>query len=130
MPNHEALLPVTYVLHKMRVALSVGIHPHEIAPQDLIVSVRAQGLAPARPGNIAAALDYEPIRTYVQQNWPRRAHTDLLETLALDLFGEIFADARVLSAEISMLKPDAFPETELAGIEIKLTREAWLALQE
>lgn len=129
MQNDLPGMPVTYVLHKMRVAMSIGIHAHEIVPQSLIVNVKAQGFAAPRPRSIAEALDYEPIRDYVQQEWPRRPHTDLLETLAFDLFGKIFADARIMAAEISMLKPDAFPETELAGIEVRLTREEWQALR-
>lgn len=128
MQNNLPGLPVAYVLRNMKVTMSVGIHPHEIKPQPLLVSVTAQGFAAPRPRSIAEVLDYEPIRDYVQKEWPVRAHTDLLETLAFELFGRIFADLRIAAAEISLMKPEAFPETEMAGVVLRLTRSEWQAL--
>jgi dihydroneopterin aldolase len=128
MQNTMPGLPVAYVLRNMKVQIAVGIHPHEVAPQMLIVSVTAQGFSAPRPRSIADVLNYEPIRDYVQREWPQRPHTDLLETLAFDLFGKIFADDRIGAAEISLLKPDAFPEVEMAGVVLRMTRTEWQVL--
>lgn len=122
------LLPFAYILRNMRVCMAIGIHSEERAPQPLLVSVRAQGLAAAHPCSIAEALDYQPVHDHVQHNWPQRPHTDLLETLALDLLQHIFADPRITTATIGLLKPSAFPNTEAAGIELTLTRTEWTRL--
>lgn len=123
-----ANLPVEIILRKMRIMLRIGIHAHERAPQPLSVSVQARGMIPPAPRDLGDVLDYERIRNYVQHDWPQRAHTDLLETLAVDLLGFIFQDPRIGEAEITLVKPDAFPETEGAGIRVRLSRSAWREL--
>lgn len=128
MQNTMPGLPVAYVLRNMKVRMAIGIHPHEAEPQTLIVSVTAQGFSAPRPRSIADVLNYEPIHDYVQRTWPQRPHTDLLETLAIELFDKIFADDRIGAAEISLLKPDAFSEVEMAGVVLRLTRTEWQAL--
>lgn len=97
----------------------LGLHPwerHPERPTRLIVDVEM--LAPtSAPADTAPLIDYDPIRDALRA-WPRRAHTDLLETLAEELIGLCFAHPEVAACRVAITKPDIFNEVDAAGIEI------------
>ena len=74
-------------LKGLTVEMHIGIAEHEQGrKQRVVVHVdlfaHAETLAPS---NIKDCLDYDRIHAYVTAEWPKRPHTDLLETLAEEL---------------------------------------------
>jgi dihydroneopterin aldolase len=63
------------------------------------------------------------VRQILVNDWPNRSHVDLLETCVSDLLMFIFrASDNVVSAKVSVCKPDIFPEVEAVGVEAQWTR--------
>ena len=118
---------VRVFLKDIQVAVACGLHPWEQHPQRpnrLLVSVEMWGDAPspaAAPLGQGAIIDYDRVRDHVLA-WSDRPHTPLLETLLEDLAAFIFEDARVSACRVVINKPDIFPETAGAGVELTRTR--------
>ena len=101
----------------------IGIHAHERVPQRLYVNAVIEGDYPFRPASIADCFNYDHIHRLVVQEWPKRPHTDLLETYTLELLEHIFRiDGRVTLAKVSLSKPDIFSEADSVGVEAEWTR--------
>ena len=105
----------------LEVEVKVGIHPwerHPEHPSRLIVDVEMYCYSPKwNPQALHDVMDYDRVRTEIMK-WPGRKHTDLLETLALELVNLCFEDARVDAARVSITKPDIFSNAKGAGIEL------------
>ena len=104
----------------------IGLLPFEKeAPQALIVSAFAYGrddyLARALRGHY---IDYARLHDTIAA-WETRPHTDLLETLALDLFTAGFAMPDVTRLRVCLGKADIFEHAQQAGIDLTLTRADW-----
>lgn len=115
------------VLRNITVDLRVGLHVHEQdSRQRVEVSVETRRYVAAHPRgfDVSGIMDYDRVRNYVLA-WQHREHVSLLETLALELVDHCFVDPLVDAVCIGIVKPDVFPETEAAGIEVTVTRDLW-----
>lgn len=120
----------TLRIEHMPIELSVGIYPHEQAPQPLLVSVEVHGHAKADPLDLADCLDYEPLCLWLTQTWPRSAHVPLLETRVNELFAFLFdSDARIQTATVGLYKERMGFGARCVGIERKTNREAFERLR-
>jgi len=73
-------------------------------------------------GDLASVLNYHPIHDFVTREWPTRAHTDLLETLAEELVEVCLRDPRVEACRVSLQKPDIYDDTGAAMVEFYRVR--------
>ncbi len=110
----------------MRVSVRIGLLPFEKeAPQPLIVSAYAYGdddyLDLALGGSF---IDYARLHDTIAA-WEARAHTELLEELAVDLFRAGFAMKDVARMRIRIGKADIFEKAAQAGIDLTCTRAQW-----
>ena len=104
--------------------IGVGIHAHEQTPQRIRVNALIAAEYAAQPQSISECLSYEVIHDYVTREWPKRPHTDLLETLVNDLLLFIFnAHPGVQRAQVTVGKPDIFEQAQCVGVEAEWTRE-------
>lgn len=109
---------VRVFLRDIEVRVACGLHPweqHPERPNRLRVSAEMWGRVSQ------GYLDYDRVRDHVL-SWRDRPHTPLLETLAQDLAEFILDDDRVLACRVSVEKPDIFPETAAAGVELTRVR--------
>jgi dihydroneopterin aldolase len=117
---------VRVFLNDIEVFVPVGLHPwerHPERPNRILVSIELFGvwpLAHARPDG-KRYIDYDRLRTVVV-GWENRPHVDLLETLLEELAAAAFDDPNVDSCRVSVAKPDIFPETARAGVELTRSR--------
>ena len=109
-------------LNDIETKVRVGIHPNEREPQRLLVSVEAEAEYPLQPAAIDQCLDYEMIYDRVTKLWPNRSHTDLLETLAMDLLVYLFESPLVQEASVSVAKPDVFAQAERVSVSLEWSR--------
>ncbi|HCQ70566.1 MAG: hypothetical protein CL570_04955 [Alphaproteobacteria bacterium] len=110
----------------MRVSVRIGLLPFEKeSPQSLIVSAYAYGdedyLDLALGGSF---IDYARLHDTIAA-WEARAHTELLEELAVDLFRAGFAMKDVTRMRIRIGKADIFEKAVQAGIDLTCTRTQW-----
>jgi 7,8-dihydroneopterin aldolase/epimerase/oxygenase len=114
-------------LRNVTVEARCGVHPwerHPERPNKLTINIDLY--APLRNGPMEPQgyIDYDHIRDFLK-SFPKRPHTELLETLVDEIVGQCFLCDRVDSCRVSILKQDIFNEAEGAGIEAFRTREAW-----
>lgn len=108
----------------LETTVRIGIHRHEKTAQRLRVSADIEMLYAQPPQTIADCFNYDHIYRLVCEEWPKGAHVDLLETLAVDFLNYVFTmDSRVDSAKVRIAKPDIFAEAEEVGVETRWTRE-------
>ncbi len=106
------------VLEGLEVAMRLGIHPHEAAPQRVRVSVWMTvdyADAPARDA-IDEVLDYDAVRDGI------RALADgpgfaLQETLVDAVAALCLRDPRVAEVRVRSMKPDVYPDAAV-GCEV------------
>lgn len=115
-------------IEEMTVVVPVGLCPHEqLAPQRLLVSLRARGNAPLAPQTLAECIDYS-LAVERLTAWAQGPHVPLLETLAADLLVHLFSsDPKIRWAEVTLAKPDFYPNAKAAGIRRSLSRRAFEA---
>jgi dihydroneopterin aldolase len=110
-------------IRNMQTRIPVGIHPHEIAPQRVIVNASIEGNFAPLPKVIEDCFNYDHVHKLVVKEWPSHTHTGLLETYVIELLEYIFrTDERVTFARASVCKPDIFPDTDSVGVETEWTR--------
>jgi dihydroneopterin aldolase len=103
--------------------IPVGIHPREKNPQRVLVDAMIECSYPAWPQTIEDCFNYEIVHQLVTIEWPKKPHTDLLETRVAELLEHIFrSDARVQRARINVTKPDIFLDAEKVGVEAEWSR--------
>lgn len=66
-------------------------------------------------------VNYDPLRDFLK-GLESRPHTERLETLASDILAACFALTPAARAQLSILKPDIFPEMEGVGLVYDVTR--------
>jgi dihydroneopterin aldolase len=118
---------IAAALDDVAVNVRCGLHPwerHAEHPNRLAISLRL--FAPLAQGRAAQApiIDYDRLRNFIK-GLESREHVDLIETLADEIAGACFADGRVEACFISIRKPDIFPETHGAGVDVYRTRAGW-----
>jgi 7,8-dihydroneopterin aldolase/epimerase/oxygenase len=107
--------------------IKIGIHDHEQEPQRVLVNATVTGRYPAHPSSIGDCFNYDHIHKLVVNEWQKRPHTKLLETLVVEVLEYIFRiDSRVESAKVSLCKPDIFKMAESVGVEAEWSREEYL----
>ena len=108
----------TTVLDALEVAMGLGIHAHEAAPQRVIVSVRMTVAypAPVADDSIASVLDYDFVRDGIRRLAAER-HFALQETLCDAVAALCLADPRVEEVQVRSSKPDIYPDASV-GCEV------------
>jgi dihydroneopterin aldolase len=116
----------TLRIEKMPIELAVGIYPHELRPQPLLVSLEVEGQAEADPNGLAGCLDYEPLCLWLHHEWPKSPHVPLLETRVNQVFAFLFeSDPRITAARVGLYKKRMSLGAQAVGIERRTTREAF-----
>ena len=101
------------VLENIEVYVRCGLHAFEYErPNRLLVSVWQYG----RPQS-GQFIDYDLVRNAVVA-WQERPHVELLETLLEDIMAVAFSNPLVLACRARVIKPEIFPETQGAGVEM------------
>jgi 7,8-dihydroneopterin aldolase/epimerase/oxygenase len=106
----------------------LGIYPHEKArPQRIVVGVELaveDESAPASvgPDDLRRVVTYERV-VEVARAAAADGHTLLVETLAERIATAALADARVISARVTVEKPDAFPDAATVGVTVERSRD-------
>ena len=118
------------VIDEIETYMRIGIEEHEQRmPQRLLVSARIWADYTAKPASMEEYVDYGMLHSLVVHQWPTRPQTDLLETLAQELFAYIFQQSPTIEeVEVSLCKPDIFDEVKALGIKARLTRKEYEAL--
>jgi len=116
------------IVHDLQASVAIGIHGHErLEKQRIYVNIELVGRIPLRPETIADCMDYDHIHALVVGEWPNRTHTELLETLLIELVDFCFTnDSKLTAITASITKPDIFKEAARVGVKIHKTRAAWL----
>ena len=111
----------TIILDDLDVAMRLGIHPYETAPQRVRLSVRmtvGYGQAPSAD-RIEEVLDYDFVREGVHRLATRGFA--LQETLVEAVAALCLADARVRAVKVRSTKLDVYPDARV-GCEVERTR--------
>ncbi|WP_443748274.1 dihydroneopterin aldolase [Asticcacaulis solisilvae] len=110
------------VLETIEVHVRCGLHAFEYErPNRLWVSVWQYGRL--KPGEF---IDYDLMRNAVVA-WETQDHVELLETLLEDVMATAFSNPLVLACRARILKPDIFPDTHGAGVEMARFRPGFAA---
>ncbi len=110
------------VLENIEVRVRCGLHAFEYeTPNRLCVSVWQYGRL--GPGEF---IDYDLMRSAIVA-WQQQGHVELLETLLEDVMTTAFSNPLVLACRARILKPDIFPETQGAGVEMARYRPGFSA---
>lgn len=112
----------TILLDRLALSIRLGIHPHEAAPQPVLVRVEmtVRYPAPVREDAIAAVLDYDFVREGILA-LATRAYA-LQETLCEAIAALCLADPRVREVRVRTIKTDVYPDAAI-GCEIVRTRD-------
>ena len=110
------------ILDGLEVAMRLGIHPHEVAPQRVRVSVRMTVRYPAAPAadRIEDVLDYDFVRDGVSALAAGPGFA-LQETLVEAVAALCLGDPRVVEARVRSTKLDVYPDATV-GCEITRRR--------
>lgn len=109
----------TIRLDELAVAMGLGVHAHEQAPQRVLVSVAMTCAYPAPPEDrIDAVVDYDRVREGIQAI-ARDGHVMLQEVLCERIAALCLADARVVAVTVRSTKPDVYPD---AAVGCEITR--------
>jgi dihydroneopterin aldolase len=112
---------VRVALRDVVLDIQLGLHPwerHPERPTRIVVNVemfayRANGQTPF--------IDYDRVRN-VLKTWPKRPHTDLLETLLEELAALCFEEPLVAAVNLRIAKPDIFNEATAAEVSLYQSR--------
>jgi dihydroneopterin aldolase len=118
------MVEFTTILEGLEVAMRIGIHPHEVAPQRVRLSVWMTVVyaEPVRDDRIESVLDYDFVRTGVLALADAR-HFALQETLCEAVAALCLSDPRVREVRVRSTKVDVYPDAAI-GCEIVRRREA------
>ena len=112
--------PVRYTtrLDGLSVTMGLGIHPHEEAPQRVLVSVAMTVAypAPVAEDRIEQVLDYDFVREGIHHLAATRRFA-LQETLCDAIAALCLTDARVEEVAVKTAKPDVYPDASI-GCEV------------
>lgn len=116
----------TVRVDRLTLPLSIGILPHEReAPQTVILSIDMIVTIPDRPSEAADDfVSYAPIVEHLIALSESGRHIDLVEELADEVFSFLFADPRIGSARVEVVKPEIFPQAEGVGVVIERSNDA------
>ena len=108
----------TTLLDGLAVMIRLGIHPHEEAPQRVLVSVEMTVAYPAPLGEdaIAEVLDYDFVRSGILALATHRRFA-LQETLCETIAGLCLGDPRVRRVRVRTVKTVVYPDARI-GCEV------------
>ena len=114
----------TIILDDLDVAMRLGIHPHEAAPQRVRLSVRMTVAYPHPPSAdaIDEVLDYDFVREGIRRLAADRGFA-LQETLVEAIAALCLSDDRVREVRVRSMKLDVYPDAKV-GCEIVRARPA------
>jgi len=104
------------ILRDICVEARVGLHPwerHPERPSRLIVNIELF----SHRTRESEFIDYDRIHQAFKE-WPKRPHTELLETLVEEVVELCFGIPLVEACRVSIVKPDIFNDTAAVGIEV------------
>ncbi len=108
-------------LHDIDVEIKVGIAGWERHPQKkqkVLVDIDLFRFQSAFTGkNIKDCLDYDLPFRYVTENWPKRPHTELLETLVEELIAFCLKIKTVDAVRVSVRKPHVYNGRATPSVE-------------
>lgn len=109
----------------LETSVRLGIYPYEkTKPQRIIVNTEIEAEYALRPESIDECFNYDVVYDLAVNEWPKRPHVDLLETLVIEMLEHIFSEnSHVTSAKVRIDKPDVFKEARSVGAETFWTRE-------
>ena len=112
----------TTILDGLEVAMRLGIHPHEAAPQRVRLSVwmTVDYPTPSSADAIEAVLDYDFLREGILAMAAGPGFA-LQETLVEAVAVLCLADPRVRQVRVRSMKPDIYPDAAV-GCEITRSR--------
>lgn len=112
----------TTILDSLAVMIRLGIHPHEVEPQRVIVSVEMTIDYPDALAEdaIDRVLDYDFVRSGIRTLAVER-HFALQETLCETIAALCLSDERVKRVRVRTMKADVYPDARI-GCEITRTR--------
>ncbi len=111
----------TTILDGLEVMMRLGIYPHEVAPQRVVVSVEMTVVyaGPLGEDAIGEVLDYDFVRAGILAMAAERPFA-LQETLCEAIAALCLGDARVRRVEVETMKTDIYPD---AAIGCRIVRE-------
>jgi 7,8-dihydroneopterin aldolase/epimerase/oxygenase len=113
----------TLRIDKMPIELAVGIYPHELQSQPLLVSLEVEGTADAAPHDLEGCLDYEPLCLWLRLEWSQSPHVPLLETRVNQVFEFLFdSDPRITTVKVGLYKQRMSFGAQSVGIERRTSR--------
>ena len=112
----------TTILEGLAVMIRLGIHPHEVEPQRVLVTVEMTvGYdRPPTADSIAEVLDYDFVRTGIRALAAERRFA-LQETLCDAVASLCLGDERVQAVRVRTSKTDIYPDAVI-GCEIRRRR--------
>ena len=117
-------MPWRVFLKNIETTVKIGIFENEKKAQRLQVNVAVEGEYPCFSTNLKDYYNYDLIKRYVTEEWPKRPHVLLLENLVVDLLDFIFSsNDSVEYANVSIGKLDIYKQVEVAGVEAEWVRE-------
>ncbi|TXC70589.1 dihydroneopterin aldolase [Sphingomonas ginsenosidivorax] len=110
----------TTILDSLSIAIRLGIHPHEVEPQRVMVSIEMTVVypEPLREDAIEQVLDYDFVRAGVLALTERKFA--LQETLCEAIAALCLGDARVRRVRVRTMKTDVYPD---AAVGCEISRE-------
>jgi len=110
----------------LEVKARLGVHPHEKAPQRVLIGIELavrDAEAPDRAGadELARVVDYEAL-TRTARRVATEGHVRLAETLAERIALAALADPRVVLARVTVEKPEAFADVASVGVVVERRR--------
>jgi 7,8-dihydroneopterin aldolase/epimerase/oxygenase len=112
----------------LKTQLAVGMSEKERRPQVMLISLVINGMTPDAPGDLADCLDYAAICDWIIHQWPKSAHTPLLETRVNELLVFLFEfDKRVQDAWVGVYKTIQPRGSTRVGVERQVSRSQFQA---
>jgi dihydroneopterin aldolase len=110
----------TTILDRLGVMIRLGIHPHEVEPQRVVVSVEmtVEYPEPLAEDAIGQVLDYDFVREGVLALAAARRFA-LQETLCEAIAALCLGDGRVRRVKVRTMKTDVYPD---AGVGCEIVR--------
>ena len=107
----------------LRVPAYIGIHAHEEGRTQPLVIDAVLDLELHDIHGLKDTLNYELVGR-IARDFIGRGHIRLVETLAEDMARTLLDLPHVVRAEISIVKPEALPDADQAGVCVVFAREA------
>ena len=112
------------IISDLILLLSIGIHNFEkIKKQEVRFNIFidiSPSLAPIK-NNLNSIVNYETVIKTVTK-LSKRKHYELIETLAEDIFNELFKDVNILKIKLRLEKTQIIKNTSSVGVEISKKR--------